>query len=163
MRNVQRLFVVSVALFICGIGFIIAGERARRTTAPRASETPATTPVASLKQIMNGIVMPNATVVYNAVGTTMSAAGVEEIAPANDKEWAAVSDSAAALVESGNLLLLGDRAVDQDDWIRMTREFIDAGRVALKAAEEKNADGILAVGEDLNRSCDTCHEKYQRR
>ena len=42
---------------------------------------PVTTPVASIKQIMNGIVMPNAYVVYNAIGTNSSAKGVEEIAP----------------------------------------------------------------------------------
>lgn len=163
MRTVQWLFVVSVVLFISGIGFIVAGARATRMATPRPVDTPATTPIASIKQIMNGIVMPNATVVYDAVGTTISGDRVEETFPRNDKEWAAVSDSAAALVESGNLLLLGDRAVDNGDWVRMTREFISAGKVVLEAAEEKKADGIFMAGGDLNATCDSCHEKYQRR
>ena len=154
------LFVVSVALFVSGIGFIIAGARTTRTAA--RVDAPITTPVASIKQIMNGIVMPGANVIYNAVGTTSTAAGVVETAPRNDKEWAAVGNSAAALAESGNLLLLGGRALDNGDWVKMTRQFIDAGKVALKAAEAKNVDGIFTAGGDLNASCDTCHAKYQR-
>lgn len=160
MRTVHWLFVVSVALFISGMGFIIAGARTMRTAAP--VDAPITTPVASIKQIMNGIVMPAADVVYKAVGTTSTAKGVEEIAPRNDKEWAVVSNSAAALVESGNLLLLSGRALDKGDWVKMTRAFIDAGKAALEAAEAKNADGILTAGGDLNASCDTCHAKYER-
>jgi hypothetical protein len=162
MRNVDWLFVVSVALFISGISFIIAGARTAQVAAGTRVDAPVMTPVASIKQIMNGIVMPGATVIYNAVGSTSTAAGVVETAPRNDKEWAAVGDSAAALVESGNLLLIGGRALDKGDWVKMTREFSDASKAALEAAAAKNADGILMAGGDLNTSCDTCHAKYQR-
>ena len=65
-------------------------------------------------------------------------------------------------MESGNLLLASDRALDHGDWIRMTRQFIDAGTAALKAAEAKSVDGILAAGGDLTESCDTCHARYMR-
>jgi hypothetical protein len=160
VRAVYWLFFVSVALFISGIGFIIAAARTMRTAAP--VDAPITTPVASVKQIMNGIVAPASTVIYKAVGTTSTASGVEEIAPRNDKEWAAVGNNAAALVESGNLLLLGGRTLDTGDWVKMTREFIDAGRAALAAADARNVDGILAAGGDLNESCDACHAKYAR-
>jgi hypothetical protein len=161
MRTVQWLFVVSAALFICGIGFVIASARTVRTAAPVA-EAPVTTPVASIKQIMNGIVMPDAYVVYEAVGTKSSAAGVEEIAPQNDEEWAKVANSAAAVVEAGNLLLMGDRAVDKGDWVKMTRAYMDAGSKALKAAEAKDKDGIVEAGGELNETCDNCHARYQR-
>lgn len=162
MRTVQRLFVVSVALFVGGIGFIVAGARTARLTRTPGVEAPATAPVATIKQIMNGIVMPNATVIYSAVGSTISGSGIEEFAPKNDKEWTAIADSAAAIVESGNLLLLGDRVVDNGDWITLTRTFIDQGKIALKAAVEKNKDDIFMAGGDLNGTCDACHEKYQR-
>src|SRR6516165_7918431 len=108
---VQWLFLVSAALFISAIAFIIAGARSARpqtSTHADVPDVPLTAPVASVKQIMNAIVMPNATVIYNAVGTIMTSTKVEEIAPKNDKEWAAVGDSAAAIVESGNMLLVGD-------------------------------------------------------
>ena len=161
MRTVQWLFIVSVALFISSIGFVVASARTARTATPVA-EAPVTTPVASIKQIMNGIVMPDAYVIYEAVGTKSSAAGVEEIAPQNDEEWAKVANAAAAIVESGNLLLMGDRVVDRGDWIKLTHEFMEQGKLALKAAEAKDKEGIVSAGGDLNTSCDNCHAKYQR-
>ena len=161
MRTLHWLFLVSVALFISGIGFVIAGARAARDSAP-VEETPVTTPVATVVQIMNGIVQPSALTVYNAVGTFINTDGVKEVAPQNDEEWDTVGTAAAALIESGNLLLLGSRLVDTGDWVKMTRAFMDAAQVALKAAEAKDKDAILNAGSDLNETCDTCHAKYQR-
>jgi len=158
----QRLFLVSVALFISALAFIVAGARSARPQTTTHADVPIAPPVASVKQIMNAIVMPNANVIYNAVGTIMTGAQVEEIAPKNDKEWAAVGDSAAAIVESGNMLLVGDRLVDKREWLSYTQRFIAAGKAALAAANEKKPDGVLAAGGDLNETCDACHEKYQR-
>jgi hypothetical protein len=159
---VQRLFLVSVALFIAGIVFIIAGARAARVQPPAHADAPAAPPVATIKQIMNAIVLPNANIIYNAVGTTIDGTKVEETVPKNDKEWTAVGDSAAAIVESGNMLLVGDRLVDKREWLSYTERFIAAGKAALAAANGKKPDGVLAAGGDLNETCDACHEKYQR-
>ena len=160
MRTVHWLFLVSVALFVSGIGFIIASARTAPGTA--APEAPATTPVASLAQIMNGIVQPNVDVVYGAVGTKISAAGVEEWAPRNDEEWARVGNSAAALVESGNLLLIGDRAIDRGDWVTMTRAYMEAAQKAIAAVDARDTDAILDAGSFINDTCDMCHERYWR-
>jgi hypothetical protein len=159
---IQWFFLVSVALFISSLAFIVAGARAAKPQTVTHADVPVTPPVASVKQIMNAIVMPNANVIYNAVGTIMTGAKVEEIAPKNDKEWAAVGDSAAAIVESGNMLLVGDRLVDKREWLSYTQRFIAAGKAALAAANEKKPDGVFAAGGDLNETCDACHEKYQR-
>ena len=161
MRTVQWLFIVSVALFVGGIGFVIASARSGRAAAP-AADAPQTTPVASIKQIMNGIVLPDATIIYNAVATNVTAKGVEEIAPQTDADWAKIGNSAAAVIESGNLMLMGDRAIDKGDWVKMTRAFMDQGTLALKAADAKDKDGIVAAGGDLNTTCDNCHARYQR-
>jgi len=160
MRVVHWLFVVSVMLFVSGIGFLIANARAVQATP--AVEAPATTPVASVKQIMRGIVGPAATVVFNSVGTIVSMKGTEERRPRTDEEWEVVGNSAAALIESGNLLMLGDRAIDRGDWIKMSRELMDASLVALKATEAKNVEAVSASGEAINASCDNCHQRYQR-
>jgi hypothetical protein len=162
IQAIQWLFLVSVALFIGGIAFIIAGARTARPSVSSLLDVPPNPPVASVKQIMNAIVLPNATVIYNAVGATITGTKVEEFAPKNDKEWAAVGDSAAAIVESGNMLLVGDRLVDKREWLSYTQRFIAAGKAALAAADQKNPDGVLAAGGDLNETCDACHEKYQR-
>ena len=158
----QWLFLVGAALFIGGIAFIVAGARTARPAASPRAEVPAPAPVASIKQIMNGIVMPNATVIYNAVGATITGTTVDEFAPKNDQEWRAVGDSAAAIIESGNLLLVGDRLIDTREWVSYTQRFIAAGKAVLAAAEQKKPDGVLAAGGDLNETCDACHDKYQR-
>jgi hypothetical protein len=163
MRTVNWLFAVSVALFISGIGFIIASGRASKVEAaappPAAASLP---PVASVKQLMIGIVTPAAYVVFDSVSTIVDAKGVQENQPRTDEEWARVGANAAALIESANMLLIGNRPVDQGDWVKMSQAMADAGQIALKAAQAKSPEGILEAGEAINMSCDNCHQKYQR-
>jgi hypothetical protein len=162
MKTVYWLFVVSVALFISGIGFVIAGERTARAATPAAAAVAVeTAPVASIKQIMIGITNPAAYVVYEAVGTKTGPKGIEEIAPKNDEEWAKVASAAAAVVESGNLML-GSRAIDKGDWVKMTRDMMEQGKAAMKAAEAKDKDKIVEAGGELNTTCDNCHARYSR-
>lgn len=162
MKIGHWLFVISVALFISGIGFIIAGARTAQAASPVEAEAPAITPVATVKQIMGGIVGPSAMVVFDAVGTVVDATGIHEKAPSTDTEWAAVGASGAALVESANLMVMGNRAIDRQDWVKMAKAMADAGMTVIKATEEKNAMGVLEAGETLNASCDACHGRYQR-
>jgi hypothetical protein len=163
MRIVHWLCLVSMALFVSGIGFIVAGARTARQARGATSTAPATfTPVATVKQIMKGIVDPAATVVFDAVSTTVSLTGTEEKAPESDEEWETVGNSAAALIESGNLLMFGGRAVDTDDWMKMSRAMIESGTLALTAVQARDASGVFAAGEAVYKSCDDCHRKYQR-
>ena len=146
MRIVHWLFVVALALFVSGIAFVIAGARTVRQ-APAARAVVEPVPVASVKQIMEGITGPAAATVFGAVSFTVSAKGTEEKAPHTDQEWRQVGNSAAALIESGNLLLMGNRAVDQGDWVKMSQMLIDGGKLALRATEAKDAEQVLAAGE----------------
>jgi thiamine pyrophosphate-dependent acetolactate synthase large subunit-like protein len=125
-------------------------------------ERQAVTPVASIKQIMAGIVGPASTVVFNAVSTNVTEKGTEEIAPHTDEEWAAVGNSAAALAEAGNMLMLEGRAVDRGDWIKMSQAMVDAAKQTLKAVSVKSAEAVLESGETVNTSCDNCHQRYRR-
>jgi hypothetical protein len=162
MKTVYWLFLVSVALFVSGIAFIIAG--ARTTEAAAADTAPAveTSPVANVKQIMIGITNPAAYVVYEAVGTKTTSKGVEEIAPQNDEEWQKVESAAAAIVESGNLMLTGNRVLDKGDWVKMTHDMMEQGKKAMAAARAKDKDKIVEAGGELNVTCDNCHARYSR-
>jgi hypothetical protein len=163
MRLLHWLFAISVALFISGIGFIVVGARAAQQEAPaEAPAAPPIEPVATVKQLMDGIVQPSALVVFDSVGTIVDKDGIHEKQPSTDAEWAAVAASAAAIVEAANLLNTGNRAVDREEWVKMSRAMADAGLQVLKATSEKSAEGILAAGEPLNASCDACHQRYQR-
>jgi hypothetical protein len=162
MRAVSALFVVSVLLFLCGVGFVVIGARAARNRPATPAADAALTPVASVRQIMHTIVEPAADTVFGAVSTIVTAAGTEEKQPRTDEEWEAVAGSAAALVESGNLLLMGSRAIDKGAWTTYARDLVEAGRVALKAAEARDAAGVFASGEAIYLACDNCHRTYQR-
>ena len=164
MKTVYWLFIVSVALFVSGVGFIIAGERTARAATPAsAAAAPVeTAPVASIKQIMIGITNPAAYVVYEAVGTKTTSKGVEEIAPQTDEDWQKVGSAGAAIIESGNLMLMGGRAIDKGDWVKMTNDMMEQGKKAMAAAAAKNKDKIVEAGGDLNTTCDNCHARYSR-
>jgi cytochrome c556 len=162
MRTPFPLFTISALLFVFGVGFVVVGARAARQVpaAPAAAATIA--PVATVKQVMKGIVAPAANTVFNAVSTTVSEKGVEDVAPHTDEEWETVGNSAAALAEAGNLMMMDGRAIDKGDWVKMSQAMIDAGRQTLKAVAAKDAEGVLAAGEPLNASCDNCHQRYMR-
>ena len=125
-----------------------------------ACSRPPFKPVASVKQLMESTIEPSAEVVWEAVGTIISTSGVEEIAPKNDEDWARVRNSALTLSESGNLLMIGERARDDRDWIRMSQALVDAGAVAVKAAEAKNAEALFEAGGNVYEVCRQCHTRY---
>jgi len=121
---------------------------------------PAYKPVASVKQLMAAAVAPSADVLFDSVGTIVSSAGVEEIAPKNDEEWTNVRNHALIVAESGNLLMMGDRAKDKGDWMTAARALTAAGETALKAVEARDAAALLEAGGQLDAVCDQCHSKY---
>jgi hypothetical protein len=163
MKTALPLFVVSALLFVFGIGFVVLGAReAKRAPAAAAAPAPSTLPIASTRQIMAAITRPAADAVFQSVQTTVTQTGTEEIFPRTDEEWAALGAQAAALAESGNLIMTEGRAVDRGDWIKMSQAMIDAAKQTLQAVEKKSPDDVLESGEAVNVSCDNCHERYRR-
>ena len=160
MQPRHALFLINALLFACGISFVVVGARTSRGSPAPVAE--ALQPIGSVTHIMRGMVDPAANVIFNAVSTTVTKAGVEEKAPSSQQEWDRVSDSAVALAESGNLLLLGSRAVDHGEWTKWSHKLVDAGGVALEAAEAKDSAGVFAAGEAIYEACDNCHKTYRR-
>ena len=164
MRTVQWLFIVSAALFIFGIGFVVVGARSARRApvAAAGSAAPAPAAIATTAQIMAAITRPASDAIFQAVQTNVTREGTEEIFPKNDAEWALLGAQAAALAESGNLIMTEGRAVDRGDWIKMSQAMIDAAKQTLQAVAKKSPEAVLESGEAVNTSCDTCHERYRR-
>jgi hypothetical protein len=162
MRTTHWFFAVAVALFIGGLGFVIAGARMARRAPAAVPVVAATAPVASVKQIMIGIVDPASKAVFSSVNTIETKEGTQEIAPRNDAEWAAVGSSAAALIVSGNLILANGRAVDQGDWVTFAKAMIDGSKSALQATQAKKPKDLFDAGGEIYDACTKCHTKYQR-
>ena len=127
MRMVHWLFVVSVALFISGIGFVVAGARAARP-APAVAEAPRLEPGRQRQADHERHRRPRRRRRVRLGRHDRVGGRARGDAPQNDEEWAAVGNSAAALIESGNLLMMGGRAVDQGDWVKMSQAMIDAAK-----------------------------------
>ena len=155
MRTIHWLYLVTVALFVASVGLFVAGASANARIAGEVTD------VATTRQVMDGIVMPAAAVVFESVATIVTKEGKEDRQPRTADEWALVGANAAALIESGNLLMIGNRVVDEGDWITMTRAMMDAAAVALKATEARDVEALFASGEAINMACDACHMKYQ--
>lgn len=155
MRTTYGLLIVSLLLFVFGIWFVLAGARGASAGPPAAA------PVASVLEIMDGIVAPAAQVVYDSVSTVVTREGIQETRPKNDREWRNVAGSAAALIEASELLKMEGRAKDQGDWAMIATAMAAAAAETRAAAQKQDAEGILAGGEKLNNSCDNCHRKYQ--
>ncbi len=117
-------------------------------------------PIADVKTLMTAVVDPAADIFWDSVGTIISEEGVDEWYPKTDEEWAAVKGSAVVIMEAGNLLMIGDRARDNQAWMRMAEEMIDAGALALEAVESKDPDAVFAIGENVYNACNNCHNLY---
>ena len=117
-------------------------------------------PVASIKQVMESTVHPSAEVIFDSVGTIISASGVEEIAPKNDEEWANVQHSALTLAEAGNLLMIPGRAKQDSDWVKLAQGLVDVGMIAHKAAQAKNPEALFEAGGQIYEACLRCHSRY---
>ncbi len=128
-------------------------------TGAAAAQAPSFKAVGNLKQLMRGILLPNSDAVFN----------VARRAPQNEKEWTAIEDSAVALAEAANLILVPGRRrekgepvpVERADWRKYTQELLEAGEAAHKAARSKSQEAVVAVGDRLSEACESCHQVYR--
>ena len=117
--------------------------------------------VATLEEVMHGMVIPHAEVVWNASGTIFTAKGTEERKPKSDNEWLTVEASATTLTEAGNLLMMEGRAKDTGRWMDRARALREAGDAVHKAAKSKNVAALFEKGGDLFDACQGCHFDYR--
>jgi hypothetical protein len=136
-----------------------SGSKEPPAAAPAAAAPPFHTTLTT-KQLMTWIIDPNATAIWGSVGSVATDKGTEERHPQTDEEWARFRNSAATLVESGNLLMLDGRAVDEDQWMATAKGMSDAAAQVLEAAEAKDVEAYFDAGGTLYEACTACHSKY---
>lgn len=117
-------------------------------------------PVATVRQLMEGTVQPASEVLFQSVATIITKEGVEEIAPRTTEDWMHVWESAITLTETGNLLMMDGRARDSGEWMKQAQALIEAGKLAVKAAEAKNPQALFDAGGTIYEACEQCHERY---
>jgi len=189
MLNVRPLFTASVVVALASLVLIAACEKPAGTTsaAPAAAAPPPPeyVPTATVKDLMQSVVDPNADVVWLAVTTVQSAKGTVETKPKNDEEWTKVRHGAIALTEASNLLMVPGRHVarageksetpgvelepsemealinkDLGAWRKRALGLHEAGVAAIQAIDAKDPDKLFEVGEQIERACESCHSQY---
>jgi hypothetical protein len=117
-------------------------------------------PVTTVLELMESVIAHAAEVYWEAVQVTVDADGVHERKPETDEEWEFVWASALAIAESGNLLMMEPRAVDDGAWMQFSRSLIEAGAEAAAAAAAHDVDRVFAAGEQVYNACLGCHTRY---
>ena len=163
---------------------------ATATTAAAAAPTAASAglkPVASVLDLMLGMIDPAADSLWESVATISTPKGVEERQPRTDKEWADVRYKALIVIEGANLLALEGRRVahpgqkleepggatdyspeqaqvvidaDRASFLAFARALQDAGGLALTAIEKRDAETYLEAGGIIDEACEQCHRKF---
>jgi len=183
----MRLCKVVSAAFICiGVAGLFLGLAEAQTPAPGAARrrpqtsAAATTPqvYGNLAQVMRGILFPASNVIFFAQSKNPA-----DVKPAEDPTvatdplansyggWAAVENSALALAESSNLLIISGRKcsngrpvpVKNADWAKFVQGLRTAGMTAYKAAQSKNQDSMLDAADAVTEACTACHNRYREK
>jgi hypothetical protein len=188
MLNVRWFHTVSAVVLLTSLVLISACQKPAETTAAApapAPPPPEYVPTATVKDLMQSVVDPNADVVWLAVTTVQSNKGTVETRPKTDEEWTKVRHGAVALMEASNLLMVPGRHVarpgeksetpgvelepsemealinkDLAAWRKRAHGLHEAGAAAIQAIDAKDADKLFEVGEQIERACESCHSQY---
>ena len=133
---------IKVIFLLLGVSFLSVGT---------TGQGPSITAVATVKQLCEGVITASSDALFN-VGREV---------PSSDYEWIVLHNDALMLAEAGNLLMIGGRARDADEWMVMSQELVDAGVVAVEAVEARNTEQVLAAGDQIVVVCEKCHEPYR--
>lgn len=177
-REALRGVAAITAMLAVGAGGAIAATTAS-TLAPR--------PVASLHDLMSGLVDPAADALWNAVATISTKDGTEHRRPRTDAEWTALRREALLLAEAANLLAIDGRAVvlpgekidgagapgarsaeeiaasiasDRARFAAFARVLQQSVAPALAAIDRRDADALFDSGGAIDEACEACHQAF---
>lgn len=147
-----------LAMLMMTGGVLLAG--CSKTEPAHSASTPVTTTAAPAaptfkvvgpsRQIMLAMTIPSSDAVFGAAAEP----------PTTDEQWVTVERAALTLAESGNLLLMPGRAVDDGEWSRYSHMLVDTAAQAYAAAQAKGIDGVSDAGNLIYEACEGCHKKY---
>jgi hypothetical protein len=170
MKTQRLLALTMLPLLLGGCG---ASEPAAATGAPAAA------PKAHMNmlQVMRAFPFPHANVLFDTqsrdpIGPEKTQSMVYSVYRWQDSDtyagWEGVENSALALAEMAPILMIPRACsnglpapVDQPEWKAAVDGLVKTGETAYKAAQAKNLDEMLAVGETLANACAACHDKYR--
>ena len=131
---------------------------------------------AVLAQLMRGIMFPASNVIFAAQGKNPAdvkpakdPSGATDLLDGSYGQWEAVENSALAIAEAANLLILPGRKcangldvpVKNPDWPQLIQGLREAAMTAYQAAQSRNQDKMVDAAATLNAACANCHDRYR--
>jgi hypothetical protein len=176
--------IVFVLLVWTGTATFVEVSQAQSPARPAPTPTRRAAPAlksevhATLAQVMKGILYPSSNVIFAAQDENPA-----DVKPAKDPstatnplassygKWEAVENSALALAEAANLLILPGRKcsnglpvpMQNADWAMFVQGLREAGMTVYKAAQSKNQDNIVMAADTMTTACANCHDKYREK
>lgn len=154
-RNTALLSLALMALAGCGSADSpeAAATLAEESSAPYEN-------IGTVKDLMRGTITLSTEVYWESVAVVIDIDGETVHKPESDLEWFEVWSAALTVAESGNLLMMPGRAIDDGEWMRWSAALRDVGKQAAEAALDKDYEGVLNIGGDLYDTCVGCHRLY---
>jgi hypothetical protein len=175
-------------------GVVAAGTLMLQCTgasSPEApSQSPAFTPVLSVRELMEHIVDPSADRIFDSAVIEVSEKGIVETKPVTDEDWLKVERGAMELAEASNLLKIPRQVAfpGDDETFKPAdgspspelppaeiQAKIDADRAtwnkhadglraiaieSMKVARARDTDALFRIGGDIDQACESCHLEY---
>jgi cytochrome c553 len=107
--------------------------------------------LATVLQLHELLISPASDAVFNAASDP----------PTDAKGWTAARNQALVLAEASNLLMVGSRVRDNDNWMKMSRALVDAAALAASAADKKDAKALETATDSITVACMECHRPYR--
>ena len=179
MRNHSRWPTVAVFLivqFASGCVKSPNGEPAESSSNGAGANVQAL-PLMTVNQLMHAILFPLGNAVFFAQSEDPDALSRDPQPSTSPNPltglyggWQAVENSALALAESADLLLIAGRTcsngevvnVEDADWIRFVDDYREKSVAAYEAALTKNQDAMVDASGNLSDACLACHRVYRR-
>jgi hypothetical protein len=144
-------------------------------------------PIASVLDLMSGVVAPTADGIWGAVGTSDGPKGPVDKQPSTDKEWASLRQQVLLLAEAANLLSIenrhvaspgqqltnpsgpGDLSPDKSEarikaewptWLGFAQSLQNATLATVKAVDAQNIDAYTEAGGAIDEACEQCHKRF---
>lgn len=180
-----RAFAATIALPLLLLGAACSKQQATPTAT--ASLPQGLKPAASMLDLMHDPIDRSANALWQAVYTTSTEQGTEDVVPATEEEWLALRRQALLLMDSANLLVTEGRPVasagqalqagesegvlspaQAQAEIENNRQLFLAFSAALQGAagglvdaiDARNAEQYMAAGDALQAACENCHLRF---
>lgn len=179
MRDRSRWPTLAACLVVGFAGGCVespSGESAQRSSAGASASVQAP-PIMTVNQLMQGILFPLGNAVFLAQSEDPDALSRDPQPSASPNPltglfggWQGVENSALALAESADLMLIADRTcsngevvnVEEAEWIRLVEDFRATSIAAYEAALTKDQDAMVDASGNLSDACLACHRVYRR-